>query len=133
MTEEEEEDIPVLDDLIEKGIEITLSDLGFDDEPALSVDDVLEAEAELEIAEDDAAPIIAGPQAAEPSTPDPQTVALQAVETYSAQLIAAAGSQADPLADNPALEQEIRRILDEHMELAWQEIRIAIQQHLDHS
>ena len=28
----------------------------------------------------------------------------------------------------PALEQEIRRILDEHMELAWQEIRIAIQQ-----
>lgn len=29
---------------------------------------------------------------------------------------------------NPALEQEIRRILDEHMELAWQEIGIAIQQ-----
>jgi hypothetical protein len=32
------------------------------------------------------------------------------------------------LHDDPALEQEIRRILDEHMELAWQEIRIAIQQ-----
>jgi hypothetical protein len=27
----------------------------------------------------------------------------------------------------PALEQEIRRILDEHLELAWQEIRLAIQ------
>ncbi len=28
----------------------------------------------------------------------------------------------------PALEQEIRRIMDEHLELAWQEIRLAIQQ-----
>jgi hypothetical protein len=38
--------------------------------------------------------------------------------------------QRDPLdtqLDNPALEQEIRRILDEHLELAWQEIKIAIQ------
>ena len=34
---------------------------------------------------------------------------------------------------NPALEQAVRRILDEHMELAWQEIRLAIQQHLDRS
>lgn len=32
-----------------------------------------------------------------------------------------------PLPINPALEQTIRRILDEHMELAWQEIRLAIQ------
>jgi hypothetical protein len=37
------------------------------------------------------------------------------------------GNLANSLEDNPALEQEIRRILDEHMELAWQEIRIAIQ------
>ena len=37
----------------------------------------------------------------------------------------------DPFIDNPALEQTVRRILDEHMELAWQEIRLAIQQHLD--
>lgn len=34
---------------------------------------------------------------------------------------------------SPALEQAVRRILDEHMELAWQEIRLAIQQHLDRS
>jgi hypothetical protein len=35
--------------------------------------------------------------------------------------------------DNPALEQTVRRILDEHMELAWQEIKIAIQKELDKS
>ena len=28
---------------------------------------------------------------------------------------------------DPELEQSIKRILDEHMELAWQEIRLAIQ------
>lgn len=119
----DEDDIPVLDDLIEKGIEITLSDLGLDDEPALRVDDIRAAE--LEIAEDDAAPIV---------IEDPHAAALRAAETYSAQLIAAANKKsAGPLADNPALEQAVRRILDEHMELAWQEIRLAIQQHLDRS
>lgn len=39
----------------------------------------------------------------------------------------------DPFSDNPALEQTVRRILDEHMELAWQEIKLAIQQELDKS
>jgi hypothetical protein len=34
----------------------------------------------------------------------------------------------DPLNQNRALEQKIRGILDEHMELAWQEIELAIQQ-----
>ena len=38
---------------------------------------------------------------------------------------------ADPFLDNPALEQTVRRILDEHMELAWQEIKLAIQKELD--
>ena len=38
---------------------------------------------------------------------------------------------ADPFLDNPALEQIVRRILDEHMELAWQEIKLAIQKELD--
>ena len=127
----EEDDIPVLDDLIEKGIEITLSDLGLDDEPELTVDDVLAAE--LEIAEDDAAPMVTGSQDTASSAANPQVAARHAAETYSAQLLAAAGNQADPLADNPALEQAIRRILDEHMELAWQEIRLVIQQHLDRS
>ena len=39
----------------------------------------------------------------------------------------------DPLADEPELEQLIRRILDDHMERAWQEIRIAIRNQLDKS
>jgi hypothetical protein len=38
-----------------------------------------------------------------------------------------------PAEIDPALEQTLRRILDEHTELAWQEIRLAIQQHLDRS
>ena len=37
---------------------------------------------------------------------------------------------ADALASHPALEQAIRRILDEHMELAWQEIRLLLHQQL---
>jgi hypothetical protein len=46
--------------------------------------------------------------------------------------ISAAGLiSADPFLDNPALEQTVRRILDEHMELAWQEIKLAIQKELD--
>jgi hypothetical protein len=67
--------IPVLTDLIEKGAEIELSELGLDQDPPTGENAVT-----------------------------------------------------NTLADNPALEQEIRRILDEHMELAWQEIRIAIQE-----
>jgi len=67
--------IPILTDLIEKGIEIKLSELGLDQDPPMG-----------------------------------EVAALTA------------------LRDHPGLEQEIRRILDEHMELAWQEIRIAIQQ-----
>ena len=39
----------------------------------------------------------------------------------------------DPFRNNPALEQTVRRILDEHMELAWQEIKLAIREELDKS
>ncbi len=67
--------IPVLTDLIEKGVEIELSELGLDPDPEIDQTEVLTS-----------------------------------------------------LRADPALEQEIRRILDEHMELAWQEIRIVIQQ-----
>ena len=67
--------IPVLTELIDKGVEIELSELGLDQDQSMGKDDALAA-----------------------------------------------------LRDNPALEQEMRRILDEHMELAWQEIRILIQQ-----
>ncbi|HUV21116.1 MAG TPA: hypothetical protein VMZ32_04965 [Gammaproteobacteria bacterium] len=92
----DQDDIPVLDDLIESGIEITLSDLGLDDDPPLSA-----------------------------SHTDSQEITFDPAE--------AAALVHDPLADNPALEQAVRRILDEHMELAWQEIRLAIRQHLDRS
>jgi hypothetical protein len=71
---QKEAKIPVLTDLIEKGVEIKLSELGLDADSRNS-NDKLAASVEI----------------------------------------------------NPALEQEIRRILDEHMELAWQEIRVAIQ------
>ncbi len=78
----DQSDIPLLTDLIEKGVEIKMSDLGLDDDQVIDV----------------TAP------------------GLGAI---------------DPFRDNPALEYAIRNILDEHMELAWQEIRLAIQQHLD--
>jgi len=98
-------DIPVLTDLIEKGVEITMSDLGLDDPP---VDSNLAApgdDIDIELGD----PTLALRDS--PVNPAP------AAREY--------------LADNPALESEVRRILDEHMELAWQEIRLAIQRHLD--
>jgi hypothetical protein len=115
----DKDDIPVLDDLIERGIEITLSDLGLDDlddNPPLRVKDVVAAD--LQIEADNDAPYTSTPRAASTFNP-------------AGPVARAPGS--DALADNPALEQAIRRILDEHMELAWQEIRLAIQQHLDRS
>lgn len=81
--------IPVLTDLIEKGIEIKMSDLGLEDD--LPIDD-----------EDPG--IHSGIEIAEPD------------------LLAM-----DPFERNPALEQVIRRIMDEHTELAYQEIKLAIQ------
>lgn len=83
--------IPVLTDVIEKGIEITITDLGLDDE-------------DLHIEADD----------------DYDKTVIDVTLT-------------DPLADNPALEQAIRRILDEHMELALQEIKLAIRREVDKS
>ena len=114
----DQDDIPVLNDLIESGIEITLSDLGLDeaDNPPIRVEDVIEAEREFEARE--AAPYRPAPQAASAFIPAS---------------LADIPPGTDALADNPALEQAVRRILDEHMELAWQEIRLAIAQHLDRS
>jgi hypothetical protein len=116
-----DDDIPLLDDLIEKGIEITLSDLGLDDDPPLFVEDVKAAELRFEA--DDSVPLNFDPLAAAPL----------AAPSYSSPQDVTNPGAADLLADNPALEQAVRRILDEHMELAWQEIRFAIQQHLDRS
>ena len=112
----DQDDVPVLNDLIESGIEVTLSDLGLDDaadDPPLRVENVMAAKLGFEA--DETAPYTP-PQATSPFIPAS---------------LAAIPSGADALADNPALEQAVRRILDEHMELAWQEIRLAIQQHID--
>ncbi len=89
-----DDDIPVLTDLIEENIEITLSELGLDVDQDLLID-----------TDDD--PFI-----------DFDTVREKPLlEQKSASLVG----------PNPELEQNIKRILDEHMELAWQEIRLAIQ------
>ena len=84
-------DIPTLTDLIEKGIEIKMSDLGLDDELPIKADD----DAEIDATGIDATEI-----------------------------------DLDRLELNPALEQSIRRILDEHMELALQEIKLLLQREL---
>ena len=128
------DDIPILNDLIERGAEVTLSDLGLDDyadDPPLQVSDVIAAEAEaraqesteLEFDTDDAAPFTAAVYTRD--TPG--------TSAFKPESLPVNQSISEPLADNPALEQAVRRILDEHMELAWQEIRLAIQQHLDRS
>jgi len=89
----DQSDIPILTDLVEKGIEIKMSDLGLDE----SMDN----------------------RAAEPFNVDSEI-----------EVTASEAEAFDPFEDNPELEQVIRRILDEHMELAWHEIRLAIQRHL---
>ena len=87
----EDPQIPVLTDLIEKGIEITITDLGLDDEDlGLEAEDVWDKT----IVDDPAI---------------------------------------DPLTDNSALEHAIRRILDEHMELALNEIKLVIRRELNKS
>jgi hypothetical protein len=130
----DKDDIPILNDLIERGAEVTMSDLGLDDydtDPPLQVSDVIAAEAqaqtqestELDFDADDAAPFTAAVYTRD--TPGSSA--------FKPESLAISQPNIDSLADNPALEQAVRRILDEHMELAWQEIRLAIQQHLDHS
>ncbi len=93
----EQGNIPTLTDLIEKGIEIKMSDLGLDDELRLGVNDADAEDEKIDITEPD----------------------LDRTEPEFA---------IDPFENNPALEQNLRRILDEHMELALQEIIIAIRQ-----
>jgi hypothetical protein len=105
-------DIPVLTDLIESGPDITLSDLGLDDDPAFGMNAKTRT-GDIAIDFDNAAPI-AG------TTFDTPHIDLDTVGRVPADI-------------SPALEQAVRRIFDEHIELAWQEIRIAIQQHLDRS
>ena len=130
----DKDDIPMLNDLIERGAEVTMSDLGLDDyaaDPPLQFSDVIAAEAlaqaqestELDFDAEDAAPFTASVYTRD--TPGNSA--------FKPESLAISQPNITPLADNPALEQAVRRILDEHMELAWQEIRLAIQQHLDRS
>ena len=90
----DQSDIPVLTDVIEKGIEITMSDLGLDHDLEIEADD----ENIDDIVIDETAPDLGA---------------------------------IDPFEDNPALEYAIYRILEEHMELAWQEIKLAVQRDLN--
>jgi hypothetical protein len=94
-------EIPLLTDLIESGPEITLSDLGLDNDPSVVVDE-----------------------------PTSNQFASDGTSMEIDPILPVAGSSLDI---DPALEQTVRRILDEHTELAWQEIRLAIQQHLNRS
>ena len=90
----DQSDIPMLTDLIEKGPEITLSDLGLDDDLGIDVDDAHTDSSAIDVA----APNL---------------------------------GEIDPFKDNPALEYTIQSILEEHLELAWQEIKLVIQHDLN--
>jgi hypothetical protein len=120
----EKNDIPVLTDLIEPGPEITLSDLGLDDDPAIGVNAKART-GDIAFDLDDVAPIAGAAFATPPVELDP--VAVEGGPTERGP------TECGPSEISPALEQTVRRILDEHMELAWQEIRLAIQQHIDRS
>jgi hypothetical protein len=93
--------IPVLTDLIEKGIEIRLSELGLDEL-------VLDHNDDLILETDD--------------REEPHIDAIQLEAEVDAELKA----KIEPTSH--ALEQTIRRILNEHMELALQDIKLAISQ-----
>ena len=86
----DQNDIPLLTDLIEKGVEIKMSDLGLDDELENEADDAAIDATVIDLTRPDLGSI-------------------------------------DPFRDNPGLEYAIRSILEDHMELAWQEIRRVIQ------
>ena len=89
-----DDNIPVLTDLIEEKTSTTLPEFG------------LEADQDLLIDSDD----------------DP-FIDFDSLEEEPPQ----EQESASPVAIDPELEQTIKRILDEHMALAWQEIRLAIQ------
>ena len=132
----DKDDIPMLNDLIERGAEVTLSDLGLDDygtDPPLQVSEVIAAEVEAEALEQEDVTLQLDADNALPFTAAVYTRDTPGASAFKPESLPVNPPGSEPLADNPALEQAVRRILDEHMELAWQEIRLAIQQHLDRS
>ena len=90
----DQEDIPVLTDAIDKGVEIKMSDLGLDDDLEIDVDEAY----------------------SEYSSVDTGTDEQKAADIFN---------------NNPALEYAVQSILDQHMELAWREIKKLIQDELD--
>lgn len=133
-------DIPVLTDLIELGNEITMTDLGFDEDmqiiepPPLDEDST---EPNLGFYDEPAAADAANPVSHNTAVPPVSYAstaatagnnrAAEPANPASAQRETATG--ADIFADNPALEQRIRQILDDHMEQALLEIKQTIRKH----
>ena len=93
-----DDDIPVLTDLIEDKVDVTLPELGLDLHEDMYIEEDDDPLMNLRIENDN---------------PPMRQLAPKVT------------------AIDPDLEQTIRRILDEHMELAWQEIRLAIQMSQD--
>lgn len=90
----QEDNIPLLTDLIEEKIDVTAPEIGLD------------AEYDLVIDEDEEPEFSFNPEDVEPA--------------MSSRAATRIGRHAE-------LERTVRRILDEHLELAWQEIRLAIE------
>jgi hypothetical protein len=90
----DQNDIPMLTDLIAKGAEVTLSDLGLAEELEIEDDYAFGDNADIDMPRHDL-------------------------------------GATDPFKDNPALEYAIQSILEEHMDRAWQEIKLAIQRELN--
>ncbi len=91
-----DDNIPLLTDLIEDKTEVTQPKLGLDVDQDLLIDTDEDPFIDFDILQE---------------KPD------QGLEQKSP----------SPVTTDPELEQTIKRILDEHMALAWQEIRLAIQ------
>ena len=127
----DDDDIPVLTDLIEEKIDITAPETNLDVDQEIFIDD-----------DEDLFPVMKL-EPEEPALPDPiEEIEIPAlpdsIEETEIPVLAYSIEETEipvrpysiekTVAINPALEQTIRRILDEHMELAWQEIRLAIQE-----
>ncbi|MFT5221221.1 MAG: hypothetical protein ACI9LO_003354 [Planctomycetota bacterium] len=121
---ESDADIPVLTDLIELGTEITMSDLGFDEDMQIIEDPLFDAPSYDKDSTEPNLGFNDEPAAAFAAEPVSHNSAAQPVSYASAVQEAAAST--DIFANNPGLEQRIRRILDDHMELAFLEIKQAI-------
>jgi len=89
-----------------------------DDENIPTLTDLIESEQHITLSDlgldDD--PVVSA------SNPDDADIEIDATEV---ELVV------DPFADNPELEHSVRQILDKHLELAWQEIRLAIRRELN--